>query len=204
MTVVHFTKVSTLYPRVVISSLDKRLEKSLFCYSYTSFGVWPRDHCMPLQRFTMGHMPGLAEVVCDTIAMPSFPGVVHGTMTPLTPCERRWVTILISHSSGHGTLPIASLISKQVIPYRTCASTYCPEMSTPKTRSLEDLSMPIHNTWRIPTISTIPAHTQTTTSTLTMVTLHHDGWKANNQHSTQAKLNIIKMERLIRHSRLQG
>jgi hypothetical protein len=63
MIVVHFAKVSTLYPRVVISSLAKRLEKPLFCHSYTSFGVWPRDHYMPLQRFTMGHMPGLAKVV---------------------------------------------------------------------------------------------------------------------------------------------
>jgi hypothetical protein len=35
-------KGSTLYPRVVIP----------FCHSYTSFGVWPRDHYMPLQRAT--------------------------------------------------------------------------------------------------------------------------------------------------------
>jgi hypothetical protein len=63
MIVVHFVRVSTLYPRVVISSLAKRLEKPLFCHSYTSFGVWPRDHYIPLQRFTMGRMPGLAKVV---------------------------------------------------------------------------------------------------------------------------------------------
>jgi hypothetical protein len=52
-----------MYPRVVISSLAKRLEKPPLCHSYTSFGVWPRDHYMPLQRFTMGRMPGLAKVV---------------------------------------------------------------------------------------------------------------------------------------------
>jgi hypothetical protein len=63
MIVVHFAKVSTLYPQVVISSLAKRLEKPSFYHSYTSFGAWPRDHYMPLQRFTMGHMPGLAKVV---------------------------------------------------------------------------------------------------------------------------------------------
>jgi hypothetical protein len=31
---------------------------------------------MPLQRFTMGRMAGLAKVVCGTIAMLRFPGVV--------------------------------------------------------------------------------------------------------------------------------
>jgi hypothetical protein len=45
-------KGSTLYPRVVISSLAKRLQKPSFCHSYTSFGVWSRDHCMMLQRST--------------------------------------------------------------------------------------------------------------------------------------------------------
>jgi hypothetical protein len=63
MTVIHFAKVSALYLRVVISSLAKRLEKPPFCHSYTSFGAWPRDHYMILQRFTMGRMPGLAKVV---------------------------------------------------------------------------------------------------------------------------------------------
>jgi hypothetical protein len=86
MTVVHIAKVSTLYPRVVISSLAKRLEKHPFCHSYTSFRVWPRDHYMSLQRFTVGHMLGLAKLVCGTIAMLKFPGVVHGTTTPLAPC----------------------------------------------------------------------------------------------------------------------
>jgi hypothetical protein len=62
MIVVHFAKVSTLYPRVVISSLAKRLEKPPFYHSYTSFGVWLRDHYMLLQRFTMGRMSGLAKV----------------------------------------------------------------------------------------------------------------------------------------------
>jgi hypothetical protein len=73
MTVIHFAKVSTLYTRVVISSLAKRLEKPPFCHSYTSFGAWPRDHYMLLQRFTMGHMPDLAKVVRGTIAMLRFP-----------------------------------------------------------------------------------------------------------------------------------
>jgi hypothetical protein len=73
----------------VISSLAKRLENLLFAILYTSFGVWPRDHYMPLQRFTMGHMPGLAKVIHGTVAMLRFSRVVHGTTTPLAPCEPR-------------------------------------------------------------------------------------------------------------------
>jgi hypothetical protein len=60
MIVVFFGKVSALYPRVVISSLSKRLENLIFAILYTSFGVWPKDHYMSLQRFTIGHMPGFA------------------------------------------------------------------------------------------------------------------------------------------------
>jgi hypothetical protein len=41
-----------MYPRIVISSLAKRLENLLFAILYTSFGVWPKDHYMPLQRLT--------------------------------------------------------------------------------------------------------------------------------------------------------
>jgi hypothetical protein len=84
MTVVHFAKVSVLYPRVVILSLAKRLEKPPFCHSYTSSSVWLRDHYMPLQRFTMGHMPGLAKVVHGTIAMLRIPGVVRNTSPSCT------------------------------------------------------------------------------------------------------------------------
>jgi hypothetical protein len=56
MIVVHFTKVSALYPRVVISSLRGQRENLLFAILYTSSGVWPRDHYMPLQRLTLDRM----------------------------------------------------------------------------------------------------------------------------------------------------
>jgi hypothetical protein len=147
MIVVHFAKVSTLYPWVVISLLAKRVEKPPFYHSYTSFGVWPRDHYIPLKRFTMDRMPDLAKGVCGTIAMLRFLGVVCNTMTPLAPCEPRRVTTQIFHSSEQGTLPTASLISKQAIPYRTCGDTYCSGVSTPKTRSLADSTMTNHKSW---------------------------------------------------------
>jgi hypothetical protein len=79
---------------------------------------------MSLQRFTMGHMPGLPKVVCGMIVMLRFSTVVRGTMTPLAPCGLGWMTIhfpLIEQ----GTHPTASLISKQAIPYRTCGGTCC-------------------------------------------------------------------------------
>jgi hypothetical protein len=86
MTVVHFAKVSALYPQDEISLLRGRLENLPFDILYTSCGVCPRDHYMSLQMFTMGRMPGLAKIVRSTIAMLRFPRVVHGTTTPLAPC----------------------------------------------------------------------------------------------------------------------
>jgi hypothetical protein len=170
-----------MYSRVLISSLAKWLEKPLFCHSYTFFHVWPRDHYMPLQRFTMGHMPGLAKVVHSSIAMLRFLGVVCDTTAPLAPCEPRWVTTPNSHSSEQGTLPIASLISKQVVPYRTCGGTCCPGVSTPKTHSLADSSM------KVTTFPTIPNLAQTIASNLTMVTSHQDQWKTNTLNTQHHK-----------------
>jgi hypothetical protein len=148
MTVVHFAKVNVLYPRVVISSLAKQLGKPPFYHSYPSFGVWPGDHYMPLQRFAMSRMPGLAKIVCSTIALLRFPGVVRGTTVPLAPCEPRRVTTPNFHSSEQGTLPTASLISKQTVPYQTRGGTCCPGVSTPKTWSLADSSMTNHKPLR--------------------------------------------------------
>jgi hypothetical protein len=70
----------------------------------------------------------------------------RGTMSPLAPCEPGRVTTSNSHSSEQGTLPTTSLISKQVVPYRTHGGTCCPEVSTPMTQSLADSSMTTHIT----------------------------------------------------------
>ncbi len=50
------------------------------------------------------------------------------------------------HSTVHNTQPIAYLISKQAVPYRTRGGTCCPRVSTPKIRSLADSSMTNHIT----------------------------------------------------------
>jgi hypothetical protein len=81
------------------------------------------------------------------------------------------------HTTEQDSQPTTSLISKQAIPYRTRGGTCYPGVSTPKIRSLADLSMTNHVTWWNPTISTIPIYAQTTTSILTMVNSHLDGWK---------------------------
>jgi hypothetical protein len=65
-------KGSALYPQVVISSLAKWLEKPPIHHSYTSFGVWHRDHYMSLQRPTTG--------VCHAL-LP-----ISQQRTPLAPC----------------------------------------------------------------------------------------------------------------------
>jgi hypothetical protein len=72
----------------------------------------------------------------------------RGTMTPLALCEPGRVTMPISHSYEQGTLSTTSLISKQAVPYRTHGDTCCPGVSTPKTRSLADLSIINHKPWR--------------------------------------------------------
>jgi hypothetical protein len=100
ITVIHYVKVYVMYPQVVISSLCGWLENIIFIIIYTSFGVWPRDHYMSLQRFTMSCMSGLAKVIHNIIAMLRFLGVVRGTTAPLAPCEpERIIMSLPTHPS---------------------------------------------------------------------------------------------------------
>jgi hypothetical protein len=95
------------------------------------------------------------------------------------------------HSTEHDTQSIAYLISKQVIPHRTCGGTCCPGVSTPKIRSLVDSSKANYITWRNPTVSIIP----------TSLKLQHRSSSRSNHilmvgrpslTKTQAKLNITK------------
>jgi hypothetical protein len=68
------------------------------------------------------------------------------------------------------------------------------------TRYLADSSMTNHITWRIPTVSAIPNLAQTTASNLTSQQMEDQ----HSQHSTQVKLNIIKMERLVWQLKIAG
>jgi hypothetical protein len=95
------------------------------------------------------------------------------------------------HSTEHDTQPIAYLINKQVVPYRTHGGTCCPGVSTPKIRSLADSSMTSYITRRNPTVSTIP--------TLLKPQHRSSQWSPHistdgrpSLTKTQAKLNITK------------
>jgi hypothetical protein len=128
MIVVHFTKVSTLYPRVVISSPGKRLGNLLFAILYSFFGVWPRDHYMLLQRFILGVSSCFA-----TNLPPWAPLAVLRFPLTLGPSCTMWIQVTyyaFPHGTEQDTLPITSLISKQVIPYWTHGDTCYPGVST--------------------------------------------------------------------------
>jgi hypothetical protein len=104
MTVIHFIKVSVLYPRVVISSLAKRLENLLFIIIILHL-VYDLEITTCCFKVTMGHMPDLAKLVRGNIAMLRFFGVVRGTTSPLAPCgsERMTLSLLTHSSKAHFT-----------------------------------------------------------------------------------------------------
>jgi hypothetical protein len=52
----------------VISSLAERLENLFFAILYNSFGVWPKDHYMPLQRSTVGVSHALLQSPVTRVA----------------------------------------------------------------------------------------------------------------------------------------
>jgi hypothetical protein len=125
-----------------------------------------------------------------------------GTMIPLAPCEPRRVTTPISHSSEQGTLSTASLISGQAIPYQTQGGTYCPGVSTPMPQSFTDSSMTNHKPWRSqpsPPFQTLlkPQHRISPRSP-------HITTDGRPTQLTQVKLNIIKLERLVRWLKTAG
>jgi hypothetical protein len=105
------------------------------------------------------------------------------------------------HLTEHDTQPIAYLISKQAVPYRTRDGTCCPGVSTPKIRSSADLSMTNHITWQNPTVCSIPTLLKTQHwSSPRSTHISTDGRPFLTK--TQAKLNTQRMERLVRYSRL--
>jgi hypothetical protein len=110
-------------------------------------------------------------------------------LKPLLHLVNQNTSCIFPDTTEQDSQPTTSIISKQVIPYQTCGGTCCHGVSTPKTWSLVDSSMTNHTTWRNPTVSTIPPHAQTTTSILTTINSHHDGWKIktlnNNTSQTQ-------------------
>jgi hypothetical protein len=88
------------------------------------------------------------------------------------------------HSTEHDTQPIAYLISKQAVPYRTRGSRCCPGVFTPRIQSLADSSMTNHFTRWIPTISTIP----------TLLKPRHRSSPRSNHNSTNGRPSLTKTQ----------
>jgi hypothetical protein len=107
------------------------------------------------------------------------------------------------HSTEHDTQPIAYIISKQTVPYRTHGGTYCPRGSTPKIRSLANSSMTSHVTWRNPTVSTIPTLLE---HSIDPHYGHITSRQMGNHLSQRHKPNSTseRMERLVQHSWLMA
>jgi hypothetical protein len=103
------------------------------------------------------------------------------------------------HSTEHDTQPIAVLISKQAVPYWTHGGTCCPVVSTPKIRSLADLSTTCHNGINHLYHSN---HYSTRSIDPHTVTSHLDRWKTTTL-SQRHKPNSTsqRMERLVWLSR---
>jgi hypothetical protein len=129
---------------------------------------------------------------------------VFSYLEPLLHFMHQITFCVFPHTTEQDSQPTAALISKQVISYRTCGDTYCPGVSTPKTQSLADSNMTNHISWRIPTVSTIPTHAQTTSSNCTPVNSHLDGWKTNTLNNKTSQTQHHKGGRLVWHSWLHG
>jgi hypothetical protein len=85
---------------------DQVTRKSPFSTLYTSFGVWPGGHYMPLHN--------------APLAVLRFP-----TQAPLALCGSQDTHNALLHASEQDALPVACLISKQVVPYQTRGDTGC-------------------------------------------------------------------------------
>jgi hypothetical protein len=161
---------------------------------------------MPLQRSTIGVCHALLRFSKQTV--PACSAKVSRTnVYSCTMWERHFIKYVtkyddIAHPTKQDTLPIVFLISRQVIPYRTCGDTCCPGVSTPKIWSLADSSTTchedinhLHNSNHCSNHSIDP-HT---------VNSHLNGWETTTL-SQRHKSNSTsqRIERLVGLSRLHG
>jgi hypothetical protein len=103
-------------------------------------GVWPGDHYMPLQSFT------LCSMTCHDKVSPQRHLLHH-------------VVYRYSHTllctTEQGTLPKAIQISQEVVPYQTHGGIVYPRWSTPKNRSLVDSSKNHPEIMKVATFPTV-------------------------------------------------
>jgi hypothetical protein len=130
MIVVHSAVVSTLYLWVVISSLHRWLENPPFCHCL--YFLW----CMvqrSLHAITKDYYKSMSCFTTDSLA--KGPACNAKDSTAKGPSCTMWFRQITKydtendanlHSSEQNAIPIAFLISKQVVLYRTHRSTCCP------------------------------------------------------------------------------
>jgi hypothetical protein len=137
MIVLHFAKVSVLYPCVVISSLIGRLENILFL-----FFTLPLVYAPEITTYCYNGLIQEYVVLCYDFPNkgPTCTAKVFLAKAPLAPCGSQVKYHAIPHSPEQDRQPIVFLISKEVIPYWTCGDTCCPRVCTPKIQSLIDSS----------------------------------------------------------------
>jgi hypothetical protein len=106
------------------------------------------------------------------------------------------------HSTEQDTQTIPFLISRQAVPYWTHGGTCCPRVSTPKIRSLVDLSATCHDGLNHLHHSN---HCSNHNIDLLTINSHLDGWKTitlSQRHKPNSTSQ--RMDRLVRLSRLHG
>jgi hypothetical protein len=89
-----------IYPRVVISSLAKRLQKPHFCHDYTFLSVRVRDHYMLLQRSTTGVCHALLQFSEQTV--PACSAKVSHVKVPS--CTT-WFSQFTNYITKYGVIP---------------------------------------------------------------------------------------------------
>jgi hypothetical protein len=111
---------------------------------------------------------------------PACSAKVSHTNVPSCTMWERWFTKYVTkynaipHPIEQDTLCIVFLISRQAVPYRTRGGTCCTRVSTPKIRSLADLSTTCHNGINHLNLSN---HCSNHNIDPHMVMSHLDGWK---------------------------
>jgi hypothetical protein len=149
MIVVHFAKVSALYPRVVILSLHGRLGKAHFCHSL--YFLW----CMAqrsLHAITKVYYRSMSFFAMDSpVKTPAYSAKDSPVKGPSYSVWFRQITKYDTkndvnpHSTEKDTQLIAFIIRKQAVPYWIRGGTCCPGGSPPKIRSLVNSSTTCHD-----------------------------------------------------------
>jgi hypothetical protein len=146
---------------------------------------------MPLQSSTIGVCHALLRF-SEQMVLACSAKISRTNVSSCTMWFRRFTKYVtkydfIPHSNEQDTLPIAFLITRQVVPYQTRGGTYYPGGSTPKIRSLADSSTTCHNS-----INHLHHSNRCLNHNIDphMANSHFDGWKTTTL--SQAKLNITK------------